>query len=198
LQVFPGNYKVVVNYGKNADSTMVTIKHDPRLNKTDEAKLAQRKMLDRLRNTTDKLTQALDRITESEELLGKISNQLRGLEGKDFDSLRKATTAMQDTLKNIRQYINGKPSDRQGITRSGDVTVMSTLQTAQQYITAKSVAPGTQEEALVKNAEFLITGTLARVTMLRSTKESPTLKRGAFYEIRQKTLSQSAPEKIAG
>ncbi len=163
LQVFPGTYKLVISHGKNADSTTVTIKHDPRLNKSDEAKLAQRKMLDRLRMTTDKLIQAIDRIAESEETLGKISAQLRGLEGKEYDSLRKATTAMQDSLKSFREFISGKPSERQGISRTGDVTVMSTLQVAQQYITSKSVAPGAQEEALVKNAELMISRTLNRV-----------------------------------
>jgi hypothetical protein len=170
LQVFPGTYKVVVTHGKMSDSTMVTIKHDPRLNKSDEAKVAQRKMLDRVRQSTDKLIQALDRITESEETLGKISAQLKGLEGKEFDSLRKATTVMQDSLKSIREFINGKASDRQGITRSADLTVMTVLQTAQQYITSKSVAPGTQEEALVKNAELMISNTLTRVNTFYDTK----------------------------
>jgi hypothetical protein len=170
LQVFPGTYKVVVNYGKLADSTMITIKHDPRLDKSDEAKLAQRKMLDRLRLSSDKLIQALDRITESEETLGKIATSLRGLEGKEYDSLRKATTIMQDSLKAFREFISGKTSDRQGITRSPDLTVLSVMQQAQQYITSKSVAPGTQEEALVKNAELMINRTLARVNDFYNTR----------------------------
>ena len=44
LQVFPGTYKLVLTLGKDSDSTMVTIKDDPRLQKTDAAKIAQRKM----------------------------------------------------------------------------------------------------------------------------------------------------------
>ena len=40
--------------------------------------------------------------------------QLRGVEGKEADSLRKTTTKMQDEIKSIREVISGKTSDRQG------------------------------------------------------------------------------------
>jgi photosystem II stability/assembly factor-like uncharacterized protein len=156
LQVFPGTYKVVLTYGKESDSTMVTVKDDPRLNKTDDVKIAQRKMLDRLRKSSDKLLTGIDQLTESEEVLNKISAELKGLKGKEIDSLRKATMAMQDSIKNMREFISGRTSDRQGLSRPEDVTVLTTMRTAQQYIQAKSVAPGAQEEQLVKNAEDMI------------------------------------------
>jgi photosystem II stability/assembly factor-like uncharacterized protein len=163
LQVFPGTYKVVLTYGREMDSTMVTVKEDPRLNKSEEAKTAQRKMLDRLRKSSDKLVVGMDRLTESEEVLTKISSDLRGLQGKEIDSLRKATTAIQDTIKNIREFISGKSSDRQGLSRPPQVTVIGTMQNAQQYITAKAVAPGAQEEQLVKNAENMINAAVLRI-----------------------------------
>ncbi len=170
LQVFPGTYKVVLTLGKDSDSTYVAVKDDPRLKKTEDVKFAQRKMLERLRNSSDRLTTALDRLTESEETLSKMQAQLAGLEGKDIDSLRKATTATRDSIKLIREFISGRTTDRQGISRPAQVTVLNTMQTAQQYITSKSVAPGTQEEALVKNAEQMITQALQRVNTFYDTK----------------------------
>jgi hypothetical protein len=89
--------------------------------------------------------------------------QLRGVEGKETDSLRKRTTAMQDSIKAIREFISGKTSDRQGLSRSSDITVLSSIQTAQSYIMSKSVAPSAQEEALVKNAESMIAAAVKRV-----------------------------------
>ncbi|HWJ92925.1 MAG TPA: hypothetical protein VNR87_17550, partial [Flavisolibacter sp.] len=148
LQVFPGTYKVVLTYGRESDSTFVVVKDDPRLNKTDEVKTAQRKMLDRLRKSSDKLVTAMDRLGESEEVLGKVTAELLGLQGKEVDSLRKVTTAMRDSIKLIREFISGRTSDRQGLSRPPQITVLSTMQTAQQYITANSVAPGQQEEQL--------------------------------------------------
>jgi photosystem II stability/assembly factor-like uncharacterized protein len=170
LQAFPGTYKVVLVLGRETDSTFVTIKDDPRLNKSDEVKIAQRKMLDRLRKTSDKLVTGMDRLTESDEVLTKITTEIRGLQG--MDSLRKATTAVQDSIKAIREYVNGRTSDRQGLARPPQITVISQMQTAQQYITAKSVAPGTQEEQLVKNAEEAINEAVKRINNFYATKWS--------------------------
>jgi hypothetical protein len=163
LQVFPGTYKVVLTYEKESDSTLVTIKDDPRLKKTDDVKLEQRKMLERLRKSSDKLLTGMDRLTESEEVLTKMSTELKGLEGKEMDSLRKATTTIQDTIRKIREFISGKNSDRQGLSRPPQVTVLSIMQTAQQYIQSKSVSPGPQEEQLVKNAEDIIAEAVKRI-----------------------------------
>jgi predicted nucleic acid-binding Zn-ribbon protein len=111
-------------------------------------------MYDRLRKSADKLTTGMDELSESEELLTKMQTQLRGVEGKDADTLRKATTKMQDEIKTIREYISGKTSDRQGLSRSPfEITVLTQLQTAQQSIGSKMVAPGAQTEKLVENAE---------------------------------------------
>jgi photosystem II stability/assembly factor-like uncharacterized protein len=168
LQVFPGTYKIVLSLGKESDSTFVTIKDDPRMKKTDEVKTAQRKMLDQLRKTTDKLVTGMDRLSESEEVLTKISTEIKGLQG--MDSLHKATTAMQDSIKAIREYVSGKTSDRQGLARPPQITVLTQMQTAQQYITAKSVAPGPQEEQLVKNAEEIINAAIKRINNFYVTK----------------------------
>ena len=156
LQVLSGTYKVVITLGRESDSTFITIKDDPRIGNRDEAKKAQRKLYERLRTSTDKLTEAMDRLTDASEVLTKISAQLQNLEGKEIDSLRKTTKALQDSIKVVREFINGKPSDRQGITRSSDPTVMSRMQEANQYIGSKLIGPGPQEEALVGIAEKLI------------------------------------------
>lgn len=170
LQVLPGTYKVVLTLGKESDSTMVTVKDDPRIQKSADAIAAQRNMIERLRKSAGRLTEGMDRLGEWEETLGKLQVQLRGVEGKELDSLRKSTTAVQDSIKTIREFISGKRSDRQGITRSQDITVLSTMQNAQQYIMAKSVAPGKQEEQLVKNSEAMINAALKRINDFYATQ----------------------------
>ena len=170
LQVFPGTYKVVLTYGRQSDSTLVTIKDDPRLKKSDDVKIAQRKMLERLRKSSDKLLTGMDRLTESEDVLTKLTTELRGLEGREIDSLRKITTATQDSIRRIREFISGRTSDRQGLSRPAQVTVLTTMQTAQQYIFAKSVAPGEQEEQLVKNAEGMVAEAIKRINNFYATR----------------------------
>lgn len=91
-------------------------------------------------------------------------NQLKGVEGKPADSLRKSSNALLDELKKFRESINGKTSDKQGITRNPfEVTVLSQLQTAQQTINAKMVAPGAQEEQLIMQAEKAIQSLIVSV-----------------------------------
>jgi len=164
LEVLPGTYKLVITYAGASDSTFLTVKDDPRLGNRNEIKVAQRAMYDRLRKSSDKLTEGMDRLTESDEICAKILNQLHGIEGKDADTLRNLTTKMQDEIKSIREFINGKSSDRQGLARNPfDVTVMSQLREAQQSIGSKMVAPGQQEETLVSNAEKAVAGAFQKI-----------------------------------
>jgi photosystem II stability/assembly factor-like uncharacterized protein len=164
LQVLPGTYKLVISYARASDSTYVIVKDDPRLGNRNDIKLAQRKMYDRLKKSADKLTEGMDRLTEAEEVCTKIQSQLKGVEGKETDSLRKTTTKMTEEIKLIRESISGKTSDKQGIARSPfEVTTMSQLQSAQQSIGSKMVAPGGQEETMVMNAEKAVTETVQKI-----------------------------------
>lgn len=171
LQVLPGTYKLVMTYAGGSDSTFITVNDDPRIGNRNDIKIAQRRMYDRLRRSSDKLTTGMDQLTESEELLTKMQSQLKGLEGKDVDSLRKATNKMQDEIKAMRELINGKTSDKQGITRNPfDVTVMTALQTAQQSIGSKMVVPGVQEDVLVGNAEKAVKDIVEKINSFYSGK----------------------------
>ena len=164
--VFPGTYKMVITMGRESDSTFITVKDDPRSGNNNEVKKAQRAMAARLRKSTDKLTESMDRLTEASDLLSKMSAQLQNVEGKEADSLRKTTRALQDSVKLIREFISGKTSDRQGISRSQDPTVMTRVQEANQYIGAKPVVPGEQEERLLTIAEKQIDKAVQRTNSL--------------------------------
>ena len=171
LQVFSGTYKLVLSYNRISDSTYVTVKDDPRLGNRNDVKMAQRKMYDRLRKSTDKLTEGMDRLTEADEVCTKTLAQLKGLEGKENDSLRKTTTKMQDEIKSIRELISGKTSDKQGLTRSPfDISVMNRLQMAQQYIGSKMVPPGKQEETLIVIAEDAVKDIIRQINSFFSSK----------------------------
>jgi hypothetical protein len=162
--VLPGTYKVVITYARANDSTYVTVKDDPRLGNRNDIKIAQRTMFNRLRKSADKLTEGMDRLTEAEEVCTKMQAQLKGVEGKEADTLRKATTKMQDEIKSIREVISGKTSDRQGLSRNPfEVTIMSQAQQAQQSIGSKMVAPGQQEETMVVNAEKAVGDAIQKV-----------------------------------
>jgi hypothetical protein len=162
-QVLPGTYKVVYQLGDAKDSTMITIKDDPRMGNRNEVKNAQARMSDRLQLSADKLTEGMDRLTEADEVLKKMEAQLKDVEGKSADSLRKTTKAMQDSVKNIRESISGKRSERQGYGQLPQMTVMNSYFNARGAIDAKNVAPGVPEETAVKYAEGRITESVSRI-----------------------------------
>jgi len=164
LPVMPGTYKVVIAYGGAADSTVVKVMDDPRLGDRNGIRVAQGALYGRLRKSIDKLTEGMDRLTESEEVCAKLQTELRGVDGKDVDSVRKMTTKMQDEIKSIREFINGKTSDRQGLTRNPfDITVMVQIREAQQAIGSKMAVPGAPEETLVANAEKAVADALQKI-----------------------------------
>jgi photosystem II stability/assembly factor-like uncharacterized protein len=164
LQVLPGTYKLVISYQRNSDSTFINVKDDPRMGNRNDIKLAQRKLFDRLKKSADKLTEGMDRLTDAEEVANKIQAETKGLEGKDLDSLRKSSTKMVDSIKAIRDLINGKTVEKQGLARNPfEVTVMSQLQTGQQAIFSKQIIPGPQEETLVGNAETAVSDAINKI-----------------------------------
>ena len=126
-------------------------------------KLAQKAMNDRLRKSGDKLNAAMDRLQETDDVLAKVNALLKDATGRDADTVRKATTKITEAIKEIREFVNGKTSDRQGYGQVPQVTVMTVVRNAQQYISSKSVAPGEQEERLVAEAEDVIKQTVDKV-----------------------------------
>lgn len=162
-QVFPGTYKVVMTLGTSSDSVMVTVKDDPRLGNRQEIRMAQKQLQQRLRKSADKLVAGMDRLTEAEDITRKVDAQLRDLQGKDIDSLRKSNKAIQDSIKAIREFINGKTFDRQGYGQVPQVTVMSRYQQANQGIASKPIKPGAQEEMMVGWAESSIAEAIQRI-----------------------------------
>lgn len=164
MQVFPGTYKVVISMGKDSDSTMLTVKPDPRIETKKEVYDAKKKMIERLQVSSDKLTEAVDRITEAEETIAKIEASLRGVEGKEADSLRKASANMKNEIKKIRESLFGRnATDRQGITRYADITTTTILQNASSDITGKIAAPTAQTERLVTEAENAVKESLKKI-----------------------------------
>jgi hypothetical protein len=128
-QVLPGTYKVIISAGAISDSTFITVKDDPRIGDRNEIKLAQREMQIRLRQSTDKLVEGVDRLSDAEEILQKTDAHLKGMEGKQIDSLRNSTKLRLAEIKSIREIIFGKPQTRQGYGTVPQITVINQWQT---------------------------------------------------------------------
>jgi ElaB/YqjD/DUF883 family membrane-anchored ribosome-binding protein len=148
---------VVLTYGTQSDSTLVIISDDPRIGNKNDIKLAQKKALEQIQQSAEKLSKAMERLTEAEEVCTKINAQLKGGDKKATDSLSKLTKNIQGQIEKIRDKISGPTEEKQGLSRNPFlVTAPSQLRGAQQAITAKAAVPGSAEMQLIANAETAV------------------------------------------
>ena len=156
VTVFPGTYKLVITSGKETDSTIIVVHADPNVPENKEIYDAKMKMMERLDKSTIRLTEITDRLSDAEETIAKIEAQLKNEEGKEVDSLRKAGKAMTDSIKGIRNFIFGKPQEKQGSGAPYQLTVNGTLGEARGEVSGKTKIPDQQEFRMATEAEGLV------------------------------------------
>ena len=186
LPVDPGTYKVVLTLGKGQmDSMLVVVNDDPNAPTSKEVRDAIRKANDRLDKSALKLTDLTERLTESEEIIRKVEAGFPNMDKKDADTLRKIGKQMSDSIKAIREQLNGKPQEKQGYGNVPQLTVNSVMGEARSYLGSKNVAPGAQEERLMADAESMVADVLKRANN--------------FFDLcwkQYKSLAEAAPVKL--
>lgn len=163
LPVDPGTYKVVISLSKDlTDSMMVVVNDDPNAPKSKELRDALRAANTRLDKSALKLVDLTDRLTEADEIIKKIESNYANMEQKQSDTLKKVAKAMQDSIKGIREQLNGKTQDKQGYGNVPQTTVNGVLNEARYTILGKPTMPGAQEERLVLEAEGMVADVIKR------------------------------------
>lgn len=168
--VFPGTYKLVMELGADKDSAMIIIKPDPAVPLNKQLYDAREAMLKRIGVSNDRLVALTDRLSEAEETIAKVESSLKNIETKEADSLRKLNKAMTDSIKNIRQFIFGKPLEKQGYGRPYQETVNMRLQEARSAVTSKEKIPGAQEMEAVVLAETLVKEVIQKANLFFNTQ----------------------------
>jgi len=141
---------------------MVTINDDPNAPTSKKIRDAIRNANTRLDKSSLKLVDLTDRLTEADDIVKKIEANFTNMDQKQADTLRKTGKAMQDSIKSIREQLTGKPQEKQGYGNIPQVTVNSVMGEARSYILSKKVAPGTQEERLMVDAENMVAEVLKK------------------------------------
>ena len=131
------------------------------------------------------LAAALDVLVDDEQSIKKMHAQLKDVEGSKADSLRKLGKVMQDSIKNIRDFINGKKQEKQGYGAPFQLTAISQLKDARSLVMDKIAMPGKQEEQSIEFAESLVQRCVNRVNAFNN---------GAWLEYRK--LAEAEPPHI--
>lgn len=161
--VNPGTYKIVLSLSKDlTDSMQVVVNDDPNAPTPKVVRDALRASNDRLNKSALKIVDLTDRLTEAEEIIKKIESNYANMEQKQSDTLKKVAKAMQDSIKIIREQLNGKPQEKQGYGNIPQITVNGVLGEARWTVLSKATVPGAQEERLIVDAENMVSTVIKR------------------------------------
>jgi photosystem II stability/assembly factor-like uncharacterized protein len=167
--VLPGAYKIVVQYLNAKDSTTILVKNDPRTTDNTSIRIKQTETLSALKTQVEKLTLGIDQLQDAEDIIKKLEVQWKDVDNKNIDSLKKEHKKLNDEIKNIREFVNGKKVERQGYGKLPETTVMTCIQEAFTHVKSKNALPNKQEELLIQKAHKKIKEALQKINTFTST-----------------------------
>ncbi len=152
--VLPGIYKVKFTYGDFSDSTMVTVKSDPRIEVTMAALRASAQLRDDITDLNATLAKGTDQLIEAQEIVDTYQ-ALAKADSRDKEELKEINEANKEISKKIEDLMDmvfGKPDDRQGITRNPAPNTMQAIFAPFRYLGSDYDGPGKTEENLLRLA----------------------------------------------
>lgn len=165
----PGTYKLKLSFGNQKDSTMVTVKADPRSDIAPSTIEQRYAMLKDIQKLTALATKTTDRLRESLEIVEEYEKKLKDSKHTDLKDATEKTKAMKDSINTLFDFVLGKVDKRQGIVRSPDPTPVSYVQTAQGYIGRSQDPISETDKRVFKHAEEKIDGVVERVNRFYAT-----------------------------
>ncbi|MEM9361789.1 MAG: hypothetical protein AAGA43_04090 [Bacteroidota bacterium] len=173
INVKPGSYKVKVHFGEAVDSTIVTVKTDPRLNVSsasiNEVYTAGKKLNDFVQTAAD----AVKQLVESKDLANKYATELKEMDKKKYEEHIKASKDIVKQIDSVVALYIGKEDKRQGITRNPEISVMQRLNTASFYVNTRKAGITSTEKRLVQHAEDDLKSALSKTNTFFEEKWKP-------------------------
>ncbi len=192
MDILPGNYTVKISYGEAKDSTVVTVKADPRSPITDTERKARYDLMMNATKRVDVVTAAADRIREAQSKIGMVNAQFGTREDDKVKAAKKLGKDAQDKLKTLINTLLPDP-DVQGIVRSPRV-ISGILGEGFGYLQTVEGMPGSTEANLLKNMDRAITAALVPINSFFE-KEWPAYQK-AVIDAEPKIFEEYKPLKI--
>jgi len=151
VTVLPGDYKVVMHYGKDKDSTMVSVAYDPRVDMPFKVLKSKYDLLKKLEKVTGLAGNAIKQLKESKNIAEQYKKQLKSKKDDQYKGVIKETDSIIKSINGLIDNMIGKEDKRQGITRNPEPSPISYLSTARRYIGSLLEEPGKTEKQLIIN-----------------------------------------------
>ena len=153
VDVKPGNYKAILEYGDQTSETMITVASDPRLDVSTKNTDAVYAALKEIENIRQIAADATKQLAENKKLAEKYKTELTDLDKEKYKDEIKAS---KDIIKQIDELLDiyiGKQDKRQGITKTLDVSVNNRISTASWYIATRQNGLTSTETTLLQHAK---------------------------------------------
>ncbi|MCI0751165.1 MAG: hypothetical protein L0Y35_04950, partial [Flammeovirgaceae bacterium] len=162
LTVLPGTYKLKLTFGDKKDSTMITVKDDPRFTTPVSILEARFALLKDLENLTELASKATDRLRESLELVNELEKKLKETKKEEFKDAKDKTKALKDSINALFDAFLGKKDERQGLLYDY-ITPVSRISSAEQYIGSMRGPLNETDQRVKKQAEEKVMEVITKV-----------------------------------
>lgn len=168
VTVLPGDYKLVVQYGKAKDSTTVTVGYDPRVDMPQSVLKSKYDLLKKLETKTGLAGKAIEQLKASKKIAESYKKQLKATKDSVYNKSIKASDSIVKSINKLIDGMIGKEDKRQGITRNPEPTPMTFVMTARRYVGSLLQAPGKTENQLIKTANEKVEAEIDRINAFYS------------------------------
>ena len=155
VDVKPGNYRLVLNYGDQTSEEMIKVESDPRLDVSNQNIDEIYSGLKQLEGMTQTAADAVFQLVESKNIAEAFQKDLKAQENGEEqfeEELEESKEIIEEIDELIALYL-GKVDKRQGITRNNEMTVMERISNASWYISSRQNGLTTTEDTLMEHAK---------------------------------------------
>ena len=152
VKVIPGNYKLVLHFQGQKDSTQIKVAFDPRIEISFESLKTKHDLLKVLEQKKDLAFRSVERLKTSKNTVSTAKEQAKKNDSILYKDLIHLSDSIEKSINLLLDEVLGKEDKRQGITKTKNPSNISYLYTAINYVGALDRAPGKTEKQLIQNA----------------------------------------------
>lgn len=161
IQILPGKYKVIVQIGKDSDSSWINVKSDPRINIPLTSLIEKQKSIDEYLGLVKKTTAMVNKIKDARNTIKLVNDVIANTQDSSKTKFTNMSKGLEDKIK-ILLEIFFTPEDFKGIDRADRLA--GNLQRAAQFVNSSEGTPGPNATHAVKNITQQINAAAEKVT----------------------------------
>ncbi|AUP80758.1 WD40/YVTN/BNR-like repeat-containing protein [Flavivirga eckloniae] len=153
VRVKPGTYNIVLHFGDQTSKQTITVKNDPRLNKSEASINEVYNASKNIEHMKQVMADAVKQLVESKQTVKKYQSGLKKLDKELYKDQIKASKDITKKIDDIINLFLGKEDKRQGITRDPGVNINQRINVVDNYVSSRQNGLTTTETTLLKHAE---------------------------------------------